>query len=142
MCGIAGILGSRDVVQEPVLKKLAQSLAHRGPDDEGIQILPVNQDRDFYLGLVHRRLSIIDLSHAAHQPMRDESTGNWIVYNGEIYNYQEVRKLLTVKGCVFKSNSDTEVILKAYSVYGEKCLEKFRGMFAFAIWDKSKKMLK
>ena len=141
MCGIAGILGKSNIVQELVLKNLAQSLAHRGPDDEGSQILSLNKDRDCYLGLVHRRLSIIDLSSAAHQPMQDEDTGNWIVYNGEIYNYREIRKSLMAKGYTFKSNSDTEVILKAYSVYGEQCLEKFRGMFAFAIWDERKKIL-
>lgn len=141
MCGIAGVAGGSNVVREPVLKKMAQSLAHRGPDDEGIEILPVNKDKNSYLGLVHRRLSIIDLSNTAHQPMKDEDTGNYIVYGGEIYNYREIRKLLEEKGNIFKSNSDTEVILKAYAVYGEKCLEKFRGMFAFAIWDERKKSL-
>jgi len=141
MCGIAGIIGGSNIVRESILKILASSLAHRGPDDEGTQLFSVNHGNDIKLGLVHRRLSIIDLSSAAHQPMVDENNGNWIVCNGEIYNYREIRKLLEQKGYIFKSNSDTEVILKAYAFYDKECLEKFRGMFAFAIWDEKKKIL-
>ena len=139
MCGIAGIVGKGAIVREPFLKVLAQNLAHRGPDDEGIQILSVNQN--CYLGLVHRRLSIIDLTSEAHQPMFDKGTGNWIVYNGEIYNYREIRKSLEEKGTAFNSNSDTEVILKAYATYGKQCLERLQGMFAFCIWDEREKIL-
>lgn len=134
MCGIAGVLGTGRVVQRSTLERIANSLEHRGPDDEGIEVVPVDESQDRYLGLVHRRLSIIDLSSAAHQPMYEPETGNWIVFNGEIYNYREIREVLASDGCSFKSNSDTEVILKAYAHWGVRCLSKLRGMFAFALW--------
>ncbi|KKU14136.1 MAG: Asparagine synthetase [Parcubacteria group bacterium GW2011_GWC2_45_7] len=134
MCGIAGIIGTEQLVQKPLLKKIAASLAHRGPDDEGIEIVPVG-DGGRVVGLVHRRLAIIDLSPAGHQPMRDETTDNWIVFNGEIYNFKAVKIELEKKGHAFRSQSDTEVILKAYAEYGVKCVEKLRGMFAFALFD-------
>lgn len=114
---------------------MASSLAHRGPDDEGMEILPLAGGEDLSLGLVHRRLSVIDLSDAAHQPMTDERTGAWIVYNGEIYNHQEIRDDLRRLGYAFRSHSDTEVILKAYCHYGTHCVDRLRGMFAFAVWD-------
>ena len=120
---------------------MAASLAHRGPDDEGIEILRVAGGEDLSLGLVHRRLSIIDLSAAAHQPMADPQTGNWIVYNGEIYNHQEIRRELEKLGHVFRSQSDTEVILKAYTQHGVGCLDRLRGMFAFALWDSQDRQL-
>ncbi len=141
MCGFAGILGKSACVREDTLAAMAASLAHRGPDDEGVQILAVAGEDDRSLGLVHRRLSIIDLSAAARQPMMDERTGNWIVYNGEVYNHQELRGELEQRGCVFQSHSDTEVILKAYRCYGIECLDRLRGMFAFAIWDSRDKHL-
>jgi len=120
---------------------MAASLAHRGPDDEGVKVLPVPGGDDLSLGLVHRRLAIIDLSAAAHQPMVDEQTGNWIVYNGEVYNHQEIRRELEQRGATFASRSDTEVILKAYGQYGTECLDRLRGMFAFAIWDAGREQL-
>ncbi len=135
MCGFAGILGKSACVGAETLAVMAASLAHRGPDDEGTEILALPGRDDLSLGLVHRRLSIIDLSKAAHQPMTDKRTGNRIVYNGEIYNYQEVRRTLQQLGCTFQSHSDTEVILKAYARFGPECLDRLRGMFAFAIWD-------
>lgn len=135
MCGFAGVLGKSTRVDEKTLAVMAASLAHRGPDDEGVKILPVAGSGDLSLGLVHRRLSIIDLSAAGHQPMVDEQTGNWIVYNGEVYNHQEIRTELEHQDCTFGSHSDTEVILKAYGHYGTECLDRLRGMFAFAIWD-------
>lgn len=141
MCGIAGILGPTSCVSAEALDKMAKSLAHRGPDDEGIATIPVSRPREMMLGLAHRRLSIIDLTNAAHQPMQDEETGNWIVYNGEIYNFRQIRADLESKGCVFTSHSDTEVVLKAFNVYGTDCLEKLRGMFAFAIWDQQQQRL-
>lgn len=141
MCGIAGILGSPDTVHRPVLEAVSNLLAHRGPDDQGIEVLKVDEGQGVLLGLVHRRLSIIDLSPAGHQPMKDEETGNWIVYNGEIYNYQDLRQSLIEVERVFKSTSDTEVVLKAYDQYGTRCLERLRGMFAFAIWDERDKKL-
>ena len=87
------------------------------------------------IGFGNRRLAILDLSPLAHQPMHDAESGNWIVYNGEIYNFREVRDELQKAGTNFVSHSDTEVVLKAYARWGEACLGKFRGMFAFAIWD-------
>lgn len=120
---------------EERLARMARSLTHRGPDDEGIEVLDGAGDDGLSLGLVHRRLSIIDLSTAGHQPMTDVQTGNRIVYNGEIYNFREIRQELEQRGYTFAGHSDTEVILKAYGCFGIECLHRFRGMFAFAIWD-------
>lgn len=135
MCGIAGIIGTPNSVTRARLQVLASSLAHRGPDDEGIEVIPVTGDPNRSIGFVHRRLAIIDLSPAGHQPMRDPETGNWITFNGEIYNYRELRSALVARGHRFHSQSDTEVILRAYAEYGSQCLDQFRGMFAFALWD-------
>lgn len=140
MCGIAGIIASKDIVHGQLLKTIASSLAHRGPDDEGIEIIPLHGS-GHVAGLVQRRLSVIDLSSAGHQPMHDPETGNWIVFNGEIYNFKELRHELEAKGHQFKSHSDTEVILKAYAAYGESCVEKLRGMFAFGLFDTGKQKL-
>jgi asparagine synthase (glutamine-hydrolysing) len=140
MCGIVGIIGLKAPVPAEMLERSTQSLAHRGPDDGGTIIL-----RDcaggIEIGLGNRRLAILDLSPLGHQPMQDPATGNWIVYNGEIYNFREVRARLERAGFQFISHSDTEVILKAYAYWGEKCLPEFRGMFAFAIWDAQRKNL-
>lgn len=130
MCGICGFT-YRD---ETLIKRMNDSIRHRGPDDDGVYV-----SDDVSLG--HRRLSIIDLSPAGHQPMSDEDGSAWIVFNGEIYNYQEIRPVLEGKGYRFKSNSDTEVILHAYKEWGAACLDRFRGMFAFAIWDAGRKEL-
>lgn len=138
MCGIAGILGQSNIIKKPILDAMAKRLAHRGPDDEGVELICVDAEKDLCLGLVHRRLSIIELSEAGHQPMCNEDGSIWITYNGEIYNYREIRKELIAKGFRFKSESDTEVIIHAYEEWGLECLQKFQGMFAFAIWDKRK----
>ncbi len=135
MCGIFGIV-SRGSVSPDLLEKAARSLAHRGPDDSGTIHLKA-ADRE--IGFAHTRLSIIDLSPLGHQPMQDPVTGNWIVYNGEIYNFRELRKELEAAGAEFKSHSDTEVILAAYRVWGESCLTRLGGMFAFALWDAPRK---
>ncbi|MGC2645696.1 MAG: asparagine synthase (glutamine-hydrolyzing) [Candidatus Sulfotelmatobacter sp.] len=139
MCGIVGIIGLRASVPAELLERATRSLAHRGPDDSGTVILHdfvgEQADQEIEIGLGNRRLAILDLSPLGHQPMNDPSTGNWIVYNGEVYNFREVREKLAQTGLRFSSLSDTEVILKAYAHWGEKCLEEFRGMFAFAIWD-------
>ncbi len=112
---------------------MADSIQHRGPDDEGFYVSgPV--------GFGFRRLSIIDLN-TGHQPISNEDDTVWIVFNGEIYNYQELRQLLLSKGHRFKSQTDTEVIIHLYEEFGESCVEKLRGMFAFAIWDKRSKKL-
>jgi len=129
MCGIAGIL-KFDGTQpdEDVLRAMTRVLAHRGPDGE-----------DFYLsgpvGLGHRRLSIIDLSPAGKQPMCNEDQSIWVVYNGEIYNFLQIRQELEKKGHTFFSRTDSEVIVHAYEEWGRDCLNYFNGMFAFALWD-------
>lgn len=134
MCGISGILSFDGKYNRGDILKMNKVLSHRGPDDEGTYF-------DEFIGLGHRRLSIIDLSKAGHQPMSDESGRYWIVFNGEVYNYLEIREELIKEGHEFHSNSDTEVILKSYIEWGVKCLQKFNGMWAFAIWDKEKKEL-
>ncbi len=130
MCGIVGkVAFSSADVQPAAIKKMADAIAHRGPDDSGVFISP-----DAKVGLGHRRLAIIDLSPLGHQPMsyRDRYQ---IVFNGEIYNFQENRAMLEKDGYTFASHSDTEVILALYDKYKEKCLDHLRGMFAFAIYD-------
>ena len=134
MCGIFGILSHNARVPGDVLESATRSLSHRGPDDSGTVILRDSGGK-IEVGLGNRRLAILDLSPLGHQPMNDPSTGNWIVYNGEVYNFRDVRSKLERSGLHFSSTCDTEVILKAYAYWGEKCLGEFRGMFAFAIWD-------
>lgn len=128
MCGIAGILGGAD---ESLIKKMVSAQRHRGPDDQGIWV-----DESVPVALGHCRLSIIDLSNAAHQPMSYANGRLWITYNGEIFNYKELRTELIGRGHRFISDSDTEVILAAYSEWGRSCVKRFRGMFAFALLDK------
>lgn len=132
MCGIVGIVTRSGNVAPEILDAATQSLAHRGPDDSGTVIIPNDAGE---IGLGNRRLAILDLTPLGHQPMRDPTTGNWIVYNGEIYNFREIREKLEREGTQFRSHSDTEVLLKAYGCWGEDCFSQLRGMFAFAIWD-------
>jgi len=134
MCGISGILSFGGKYNKEDILKMNKVLSHRGPDDQGTYF-------DEFIGLGHRRLSIIDLSKAGHQPMSDESEKYWIIFNGEVYNYLEIREELIEKGHKFHSNSDTEVILKSYIEWGVECLQKFNGMWAFALWDQEKKEL-
>jgi asparagine synthase (glutamine-hydrolysing) len=141
MCGIFGIVSRGSAVSLDLLQKAARSLGHRGPDDSGTVVVDCSPAGPCELGLAHTRLSIIDLSPLGHQPMQDPVTGNWIVFNGEIYNFRELRKELEAVGVEFKSHSDTEVILAAYRVWGESCLTRLGGMFAFALWDASRKRL-
>ena len=134
MCGITGIFyKDGQGIDSSILKKMTQSLIHRGPDEEGFYI-------EGNIGFGHRRLSIIDLS-TGQQPLCNEDGNIWITFNGEIYNYMALKKELENKGHVFKTNSDTETIVHAYEEWGVNCLKKFRGMFAFALWDKNKKQL-
>jgi asparagine synthase (glutamine-hydrolysing) len=135
MCGIFGIVAQNARVPDGVLERGTQSLAHRGPDDSGTILLRDSVPAPVEIGLGSRRLAILDLSPLGHQPMHDAETGNWIVYNGEIYNFRDIRDELEKSGTSFVSHSDTEVVLKAYAHWGEACLTKFRGMFAFALWD-------
>lgn len=160
MCGILGVISKSNIDIQTAVKALSE-IRHRGPDDEGI--LLANNNNGFiqachgsetiaelkdtlphwdkissqvtsFLG--HRRLSILDLSLAGHQPMAFEDDRYWITYNGEIYNYIELRDELISLGVNFRSNSDTEVILAAYSKWGSQCVERFRGMWSFGIWDR------
>src|SRR3989338_167934 len=135
MCGIAGIvhMDGRPVDTE-VLDAMTDALAHRGPDGRGTYI-------DRSVGLGHRRLAIVDLSPAGAQPMQTPASEIVVTFNGEIYNFQEKRAELEAKGYVFRSRSDTEVLLALYEHYGTRCLERLRGMFAFAIYDKRKQLL-
>jgi asparagine synthase (glutamine-hydrolysing) len=135
MCGIFGIAAFKAQIPGGLLDRATASLAHRGPDDSGTVLLRDSAPDSVEVGLGNRRLAILDLSPLAHQPMRDPDTGNCIVYNGEMYNFREIRDQLERTGTSFVSHSDTEVVLKAYARWGEACLTKFRGMFAFAIWD-------
>ena len=141
MCGIFGILASSGSVSPKLLEQATDSLAHRGPDDRGTVVISSNATPRLEIGLGSRRLAILDLSPLGHQPMQDPETGNWIVYNGEIYNFRELRTRLQSEGARFVSQSDTEVLLKAYGRWGEKCLGELRGMFAFAIWDAKRSRL-
>src|SRR6266481_3053740 len=141
MCGIFGILARKTQIPPTVLEEATRSLAHRGPDDSGTVLLKETQPDPLEIGLGHRRLAILDLSPLGHQPMQDPVSGNWIVFNGEIYNFRELRKELEGAGVEFKSQSDTEVILAAYRVWGEACLTRLGGMFAFALWDARRKLL-
>lgn len=135
MCGIAGILNfTHHPVSAEQIQAMTDSIMHRGPDGEG-------HYRDNNLALGHRRLSIIDLTSAGHQPMISSNQRFIITYNGEVYNFKEIRSELVTLGYNFYSNTDTEVVLNAYIQWGKKCLNKFNGMFAFAIWDKQDKKL-
>jgi asparagine synthase (glutamine-hydrolysing) len=137
MCGIAGIVQSRPDGAQVVARMLRQ-MEHRGPDDSGIVTF---DDSGTHVCLGHRRLSIIDLSADAHQPMPDRDGMLVLTYNGEIYNYVELRAELASLGVTFKSQSDTEVILEAYRLWGAKCLDRFNGMFAFALYDRRRQVL-
>ncbi len=135
MCGICGIFNLNGEPVSPVnLRKMTDAIAHRGPDGEGFFI-------DSFVGLGHRRLAIIDLSPLGHQPMVSADGQYAITYNGEVYNFQELRVELEAMSCPFRSRSDTEVVLNAYAQWGPECINKFNGMFAFAIWDKTRQEL-
>ena len=136
MCGICGKLELRDSsspVAMGVLRRMLDSIKHRGPDDEGLY-------RSGSVGLGHRRLKIIDLT-TGKQPLCNEDGTVWIIYNGEVYNYKELRSYLIQKGHRFKSASDTEVIVHLYEELGEECVKQLRGMFSFALWDDNQKVL-
>src|SRR5438128_2367521 len=133
MCGIAGTFnwGAEDE-----LLRMTDAQAHRGPDDRGLQFFPEEN-----VGLGHRRLSIIDLSPAGHEPMSNDDETIWITFNGEIYNFIELREELEAKGHRFKSKTDTEVIIRLYEQEGIECARRLNGMFAFAILDRKRKKL-
>ena len=131
MCGICGFYGRKD---RPLLEAMAGVLAHRGPDDSGFY-------EDELMSLGHRRLSIIDLSPQGRQPMANEDNTIWLAFNGEIYNFRDLRAELEKKGHSFRSHTDSEVILHSYEEYGLECVDNLRGMFAFALWDTKKRRL-
>lgn len=135
MCGIVGLVGRPQSHYPRVMSDMLQAIAHRGPDDSGSHAIGTT---DSIVCLGNARLSILDLSRAGHQPMHDPETGNWIVYNGEVYNFQQLRNQLKSLGCIFSSETDTEVVLKAYGVWGPSSVNRLRGMFAFALWDAKK----
>jgi len=136
MCGLVGIAATQSVSDRDWLSVGRDTMLHRGPDDAGEW-----WSEDGRVGLGHRRLSILDLSPQAHQPMRNKANGLSIVFNGEIYNHNSLRKELIAKGYVFRSHSDTEVLLVAYAAWGKNCLKHLNGMFAFALYDSKKQRL-
>src|SRR5688572_17628213 len=134
MCGIAGMVrGDGQPVDRQLLERMNEAIRHRGPDEDGFYV-------QGHVGMAMRRLAIIDLK-SGQQPIPNQDRTAWIVFNGEIYNYQEVRGKLENLGHQFKTNSDTEVIVHAYTEYGDDCAKHLRGMFAFAIWDEAKQEL-
>ena len=159
MCGIFAVLDLRnDQVDRQTLEAMSSSIEHRGPDDCGFAFFELRGSErtvesraplqggelSQFQGLLvfgHRRLSIIDLTEAGHQPMCNETGEIWIIYNGEIYNYEELAQELLGKGHLFKSRTDTEVILHAYEEWGIECVERFNGMWAFVLWDKRRQRL-
>lgn len=169
MCGIAGIIKLNALYEIPAeyLQKITQKIAHRGPDGEGFMFLGNGDvqtltsksfnlsestpyqpkyyiedfNNTFQVGLAHRRLSIIDLSEKGHQPMCSPDGRYWIVFNGEIYNYKELKSELVKKGIQFFSDTDTEVVLRLFELYGKSCVEMFNGMWAMAIYDKEENQL-
>ena len=135
MCGIAGYL-KKSTLTSINLNMVLDKLSHRGPDDSGIF-----EDKNSGIGLAHTRLSILDLSTSGHQPMFSLDKNLVIVFNGEIYNFKELRVELEQKGIIFRGHSDTEVLLNLYLSEGEKMLSRLNGIFALAIWNKITKHL-
>src|SRR5687768_8459384 len=138
MCGIAGLI---DLNPEARIGAMLKAIEHRGRDDEGVWTSGVVDDEGRRVCFGHRRLSIIDTSSAGHQPMLSPDGRLVVMLNGEIYNYRELRDELQSKGQVFRTQSDTEVLLAAWTQWGEKCLDRLNGMFAFALWDNRERAL-
>ncbi len=135
MCGIAGVFNiDGKPVSVPVIKRMTDIIKHRGPDGEGFWT-------NSFIGFGHRRLSVIDLSPLGHQPMQNDDGSLVITYNGEVYNFLNIKVELEAKGYKFHSKTDTEVVLKSYEEWGKDCVHKFNGMFAFAIWDNNRNTL-
>src|SRR5262249_3510796 len=140
MCGVAGIIGRLDTPNRAALQRMNQALIHRGPDAGGTwESTP--DDRGWGALLGHRRLSILDLSEARAQPMVDSVTGHVIAFNGEIYNFSELRQRLAAEGQQFQSTGDTAIMLRALGVHGPAAVSWLRGMFAFACWDPTQRRL-
>ena len=148
MCGICGKISLKEAVSENLMHKMCGVLEHRGPDDGGVWVGIAGMDSRFRgndkcgnVGLGHRRLSVIDVSSAGHQPMSNEDGSIWLVMNGEVYNFPELRETLERKGHVFRSHTDAETIIHLYEEKGVDCLGDFRGPFAFALWDSKRERL-
>ncbi len=135
MCGFYG-----EISDHPAASECGRALEHRGPDDAGQQVLALHDQR-LFVSLLHRRLSIIDLSDAGHQPMTNEDGTVWLVFNGEIYNFQELREQLVAAGHRFRSKTDSETIIHGYEQWGEDLFPRLQGMFAVAIWDMPRRRL-
>ena len=159
MCGITGCVNLKKKIDNNLFIKMNNIIRHRGPDDEGYVLINESKitnasgndtvqtlknkyqnikdiPNEYNIVLGHRRLSILDLSEKGHQPMQDEEENITIVFNGEIYNYIEIREELKNKGYIFNTNCDTEVIINAYKEWGTNCVNRFNGMWAFALYDK------
>jgi asparagine synthase (glutamine-hydrolysing) len=136
MCGLVGYAGRPDALSADLLAAMRDAITHRGPDDSGIWSTP-----DGSVALGHRRLAILDLSPAGAQPMENSRRTSILVFNGEIYNHEELRRELAAAGVHFTGRSDTEVLLAAYDAWGERCVARLRGMFAFAIYDQTRRVL-
>ena len=134
MCWFVVLIQPKKIFSEKLLSNIEKSIFHRGPDSGGIY-----SERG--IALIFRRLSILDLRKVANQPMENKKANVFIVFNGEVYNYKELKKNLEKKGYIFKTDSDTEVILNGYLEWGDKISKKLEGMFAFAIFDKNKKKM-
>src|SRR3989304_7896819 len=133
MCGILGYFTGKQIDKNLFLR-MRDTLEHRGPDGSGFLFL--NNGK---VAMGHRRLSIIDLTENGKQPIGNENGTIWLSFNGEIYNFQELRLVLDAKGHIFRSRTDSEVIVHAYEEWGERCVGRLWGMFAFIIWDESRK---
>src|SRR3954453_5551678 len=138
MCGIAGLIS---INPEVSINAMLASIEHRGRDDEGVWISDAIDESGRRACLGHRRLSIIDTSSAGHQPMLSADGRFVLTFNGEIYNYRELRNELISKGRQFRTESDTEVLLAAWAEWGVRSLERLNGMFAFALWDAAERAL-
>jgi asparagine synthase (glutamine-hydrolysing) len=134
MCGICGVFSFEGPVERELIARMCDIMKHRGPDDAGLYV-------NGSMGLGHRRLSIIDLSPAGHEPMSNEDQTIWLIYNGEVYNYLELRTYLEARGHVFTSQTDAEVVIHAYEEWGEECLQHFNGMWSFALWNEREQRL-
>ena len=135
MCGISGLIVDKNKIDfNSISLTLSNEIKHRGPDGKGNEIIGLEGNN--ILSLIHRRLAIIDTSQTGHQPMQcNIKNKNWIIFNGEIYNFRKLKGILREAGFNFRGNSDTEVLIAAYAKWGIEFLDKIEGMFAFALWD-------
>jgi asparagine synthase (glutamine-hydrolysing) len=138
VCGICGIVDPGGPVRREVLERMTATLSHRGPDDDGYYV--AEPDSGPAAGLGFRRLSIIDVA-GGHQPLGNEDESVWVILNGEIYNFVELRPELEARGHVFRTRTDTEVIVHLYEELGSACIERLHGMFALALWDARRRRL-